>query len=78
VLIPKPENQGFRGIALLETIYRIISMIIHIRLTTTINLHDLSWLLSQTWNRDGNNTSQAFNAKISTPFQSTVHGLVRH
>jgi hypothetical protein len=40
VLIPKPDNQGFRGIALLETIYKIISMIIHIRLTSSINLHE--------------------------------------
>jgi hypothetical protein len=40
VLIPKPENQGFRGITLLETIYIIISMIIHLRLLTTIRLHE--------------------------------------
>jgi Reverse transcriptase (RNA-dependent DNA polymerase) len=40
VLIPKPENQGFRGIALLETIYKITSMIIHLRLTSAIKLHE--------------------------------------
>jgi Reverse transcriptase (RNA-dependent DNA polymerase) len=39
VLMSKPENQGFRGIALLETIYKIISMIIHIQLTMTVKLH---------------------------------------
>jgi hypothetical protein len=40
VLIPKPD-QSFRGIALLETIYKLISMIIHQRLTTSIKLHDV-------------------------------------
>jgi Reverse transcriptase (RNA-dependent DNA polymerase) len=39
VLIPKPD-QSFRGIALLETIYKLISMIIHLQLLTTIKLHN--------------------------------------
>jgi Reverse transcriptase (RNA-dependent DNA polymerase) len=40
VLVPTPGNKGFRGIALLVTIYKIMSMIIHRRLTSTINLHE--------------------------------------
>jgi uncharacterized protein (DUF433 family) len=40
VRVPKPGNKGYRGIALLETIYKVMSMIIHRRLTSTINLHE--------------------------------------
>ena len=40
VLIPKPGTDNFRGIALLETIYKIVSMIIHRRLITSIDFHD--------------------------------------
>jgi Reverse transcriptase (RNA-dependent DNA polymerase) len=40
VLIPKQENQGFRGIALLETICKLLNMITHIQLTTIINLQN--------------------------------------
>ena len=40
VLIPKPGTSSFRGIALLETIYKLISMIIHRRLISSINFHD--------------------------------------
>jgi hypothetical protein len=29
VLIPKPKQQGYRGITLLETLYKLLSMIIH-------------------------------------------------
>ena len=44
VLIPKPGNQGIRGIALLETIYKIVSMIIHKRLMSTIEFHEaIQW-----------------------------------
>jgi hypothetical protein len=39
VLIPK-QDQSFRGIALLETIYKLISMIIHQQLLSTIKLHN--------------------------------------
>jgi retron-type reverse transcriptase len=39
VLIPKPDK-SFRGIALLETAYKLISLIIHRRLTSTIQFHD--------------------------------------
>jgi hypothetical protein len=40
VIAPKPENQGYSNIALLETIYKIISNIIHLRLMSTIKLHE--------------------------------------
>jgi Reverse transcriptase (RNA-dependent DNA polymerase) len=40
VLIPKPGSNDFRGIALLETIYKIVSMIIHRRLIESIPFHD--------------------------------------
>jgi hypothetical protein len=40
VLVPKPGNNGVWGIALLETIYKVMSMIIHPRLMSTINLHE--------------------------------------
>jgi hypothetical protein len=39
VLIKKPQNQGFWGITLLETIYKLILKIIHHRLNATIQLH---------------------------------------
>jgi Reverse transcriptase (RNA-dependent DNA polymerase) len=40
VLVPKPGNKGFRGIALLESLYKVVSMIIHRRSTSSINLHE--------------------------------------
>jgi Reverse transcriptase (RNA-dependent DNA polymerase) len=40
VLIPKPGKAAFRGIALLETVYKLVLMIIHPRLTLTIILHE--------------------------------------
>ena len=40
VLIPKAGSNDFRGIALLETIYKIVSMIIHKRLIESIQFHD--------------------------------------
>ena len=40
VHIPKAGSNDFRGIALLETIYKIISMIIHRRLIESIQFHD--------------------------------------
>ena len=39
-LIPKPGSKGLRGIALLESIYKLLSMIIHIRLMDTVDFHD--------------------------------------
>jgi hypothetical protein len=36
----KLDTQGFRGIVLLETNYKIISMIIHQHFTSTIKLHE--------------------------------------
>jgi Reverse transcriptase (RNA-dependent DNA polymerase) len=40
VLVPKPLYQGYHGIALLETLYKLVSMLIHGRLNTTIGLHE--------------------------------------
>jgi hypothetical protein len=54
VLIPKPKNQEYRGIALLNTIYKIISMIIHLRLTSTIKLHEA---VHRFWEHRGTGTA---------------------
>ena len=39
-LLPKPRSNGFRGIALLESIYKLISMIIHLRIMDTVEFHE--------------------------------------
>jgi Reverse transcriptase (RNA-dependent DNA polymerase) len=39
VLVPKPDK-SFWGIALLETVYKLVSLIIHRRLSSSIQLHD--------------------------------------
>jgi Reverse transcriptase (RNA-dependent DNA polymerase) len=39
VLIPKGQPDQFRGIALLEVIYKLVSMIINTRLSSTIKFH---------------------------------------
>jgi hypothetical protein len=38
-LIPKEDRGKYRGIALLDVVYKLISMIIHLRLQTVINFH---------------------------------------
>jgi hypothetical protein len=38
-LLPKPERGKFRGIVLLEVIYKLVSMIIHIRIENKIHFH---------------------------------------
>jgi hypothetical protein len=47
--IPKVENQGFREISLLKAIYKFISMIIHLRLITTIKLQSTAFVLIKEW-----------------------------
>ena len=39
-IIPKPGSKGIHGIAILESIYKLISMIIHIRLMDTVDFYD--------------------------------------
>ena len=39
-LIPKPGGKGFRGIALLESMYKLISMIIHKRMMSSVEFHE--------------------------------------
>ena len=39
-LLPKPGSKGYRGIALLESIDKLISMIIHLRIMGTVELHE--------------------------------------
>jgi hypothetical protein len=38
-LIPKPDQGKYRGIALLEVIYKLVSMIIHLRIQAKIEFH---------------------------------------
>jgi Reverse transcriptase (RNA-dependent DNA polymerase) len=49
VLIQKPKQQGYCGITLLETFYKLLFMIIHIWLNLTIQLHDSIHGLRTQW-----------------------------
>jgi hypothetical protein len=53
VLIPKPQNQGFRGITLLETIYKLISKITQIKCNnTTAPIHPRLLHTTRNWDCD--------------------------
>ena len=52
VLIPKGKGE-FRGIGQVEVIWKLLTIILHRRLTTGIKLHDVLHGFREGWYRDG-------------------------